>query len=105
MLNRKPDAAAALAAFLAKGGKVTQCAPSQGNAISLKRLRKLAEESPTGKPLLRGGALERTTQPTVRDSEHEAEEDMEVFGAAYASGCGTDAALEELNYVRARRRR
>lgn len=96
MLN-KSNAAAALEAFLAKGGTVTACAPSQGNAPSLKSMRNRAEAEATrilsGKP-----ARE------VRSSESYAEEDAEIFGAAYASGCGADAALEDLNYVRSRRR-
>jgi hypothetical protein len=96
------DSAAALAAFLAKGGTVTKCAPAEGNATSLRRLRKLAESSPTGKPLGAQGRLD--TGRTVRSSESYAEEDAEVFGAAYAAGVGADAALEELNYVRSRRR-
>lgn len=103
MLN-KTDTAAAMAAFLAKGGTVTKGAPSQGNAVSLKTLRKLAEVAPDGRPLGRSGRL-NTGRPEARSSESYAEEDAEVFGAAYASGCGADAALEELNYVRARRRR
>ena len=101
MLN-KTNTDAALAAFLAKGGKVTTCAPSQGNAVSLKTLRKLAEVAPDGRPLARSGRL--TTGRSVRSSESYAEEDGEIFGAAMASGCGANAALEELNYVRSRRR-
>ena len=93
MLN-KPDASAAMAAFLAKGGKVTTCAPSQGNAPSLPSLRNRAEAE----------ATRTLTGRPARTSESYAEEDGEIFGAAMASGCSTDAALEELNYVRARRR-
>jgi hypothetical protein len=103
MLNKTESAAAALAAFLAKGGKVTTCAPSEGNAVSLKTLRKLAEVAPDGRPLARSGRL--TTGRTVRSSESYAEEDAEVFGAAFAAGVGADAAMEELNYVRGRRGR
>jgi hypothetical protein len=102
MLN-KTDTAAALAAFLAKGGAVTKCAPSSGAAVSLKTLRKLAEVAPDGRPLGRSGKL--NTGRVVRSSESYAEEDAEIFGAAYASGCGADAALEDLNYVRSRRGR
>jgi hypothetical protein len=102
MLNRKPDSSAALAAFLAKGGKVTTCPPAEGNAVPLRRLRKLAEECPTGRPLGSQGRLD--TGRTVRSSESYAEEDAEILGAAMAAGVGTDAALEELNYVRSRRR-
>jgi hypothetical protein len=102
MLN-KTDTAAAMAAFLAKGGTVTKGEASQGNAVSLKTLRKLAEVAPDGRPLARSGRL--NTGRTVRSSESYAEEDGEIFGAAMASGCGANAALEELNYVRSRRGR
>ena len=69
----------------------------------LKTLRKLAEVAPDGRPLTRSGRL--NTGRTVRSSESYAEEDGEIFGAAMASGCGANAALEELNYVRSRRGR
>ena len=97
MLN-KTESAAALAAFLAKGGKVTACAPSQGNAVSLKTLRNRAEDEATRK--LSGRPVRQ-----VCSSESYAEEDAEVFGAAFASGVGANAALEEVNYVRSRRGR
>lgn len=102
-MKNNTNTADALAAFLARGGAVTKCAPAEGNAVSLKTLRKLAEVAPDGRPLGRSGRL-NTGRP-VRSSESYAEEDAEVFGAAYASGCGADAALEELNYVRSRRGR
>jgi len=94
MLN-KTDTAAAMAAFLASGRTVTKCAPSQGNAPSLRSLRNRDEKRATailtGKP--------------ARSSESYAEEDAEIFGAAFASGCGAAAALDEVNYVRSRRGR
>lgn len=96
MLNKR-DASAALAAFLAKGGTITKGAPSDGAAPSLRSMRNRAEAEATRK--LTGRPVRE-----VRSSESYGEEDAEIFGAAYASGAGADAALEELNYVRARRR-
>jgi hypothetical protein len=94
-MKKTTDTASALAAFLASGRTITKCAPAAANATPLRVLRKLAEQDPTGRPL---GRVQES------DAELRAEEDAEIFGAAYASGCGANAALEELNYVRSRRR-
>jgi hypothetical protein len=44
-MANKVDTAAAMAAFLARGGKVTTCAPAAANATPLRTLRAQAERN------------------------------------------------------------
>jgi len=74
MSNNNTDA---MAAFLARGGKVTKCPTREANATPLRTLRRQAE------------------QAAEYDSEGEAERSAERFGRARANGASMSEALDE----------
>lgn len=68
----------AMAAFLARGGAITKCAPSLKQARSLAAMRR-----------------DERLKMEELDSEQEAERSMERFGAARANGASVSDALDE----------
>jgi hypothetical protein len=75
MSNTNTDA---MAAFLARGGTVTQCPARDGNATPLRILRR-----------------EASAMLAHLDSEAQAERSQERFGAARLNGASVSDALDE----------
>jgi hypothetical protein len=97
----------AIAAFLAKGGKITKCAPAEGNATPLRKLRARADaaiEAGQGDDginvLARRGAETVDPSRVAREDfaiENAAERRAERFGAARADGWTVSNALDYAN--------
>ena len=92
-MSTASEKAAAMAAFLAKGDRVTQCPAAEANARSLASLRREAERNADAG---RGYCLNESAEDRA---ERAAEGRAETYAAARLSGLSVSDALDDANGV------